>query len=126
MPVEKVTFNEEWYNNLISKSDEKHQLLDKFKEIIGKKYSSCLEIGLGTTSHFSDSLSKSFDKYVIIEKEDVRINLPKGVKLINADWEKVKLKQKFDVIIASHVVYYFDNKENAIQKIEPMLKILHR
>lgn len=117
MPVEKVTFNEEWYNNLISKSDEKHQLLDKFKEIIGKKYSSCLEIGLGTTSHFSDSLSKSFDKYVIIEKEDVRINLPKGVKLINADWEKVKLKQKFDVIIASHVVYYFDNKENAIQKI---------
>jgi len=66
MPVEKVTFNDEWYNNLISKSDEKNILLDKFKEIVRGSFSSCLEIGLGTTSHFADSLSKSFDKYIVI------------------------------------------------------------
>jgi SAM-dependent methyltransferase len=116
MPIEKVTFNDEWYDNLISKSDEKCILLDKFKEIIGDSFSSCLEIGLGTTSHFADSLSESFDKYVIIEKEDIKIPLPKNVELINEDWERVKLKQKFDVIIASHVIYYFDDKKRAIQK----------
>jgi len=117
MPVEKVTFNDVWYNNLISKSDEKNILLDKFKEIVRGSFSSCLEIGLGTTSHFADSLSKSFDKYIVIEKEDVKIELPKNVELINKDWEEVKLKQKFDVIIASHVIYYFDDKKKAIQKI---------
>jgi len=117
MPIEKVTFNDEWYNNLISKSDEKNILLDKFKEIVGDSFSSCLEIGLGTTSYFADSLSKSFDKYVIVEKEDIKIDLPKNVKLINEDWERVKLKQKFDVIIASHVIYYFDDKKKAIRKI---------
>ncbi|HBU28119.1 TPA: hypothetical protein DEB00_03320 [Candidatus Uhrbacteria bacterium] len=117
MPVEKVTFNEDWYNNLISKSDEKNILLDKFKAIIGDSFSSCLEIGLGTTSHFADSLSQSFDKYVVVEKEEVKIDLPKNVELINEDWEEVKLKQKFDVIIASHVIYYFNNKKKAIQKV---------
>jgi len=72
MPVEKVTFNEEWYNNLISKSDEKHILLNKFKEIIGNTHSSCLEIGLGTTTHFADFLSIPLKYLLLLERlEDI-------------------------------------------------------
>ncbi len=118
MTLKKVDFNEEWYNCLTSKSDEKDVLISKFKDIVGGgKHKSCLEIGLGTTAHFSDSISNLFEDYAIVEKEDVKVDLPDNVRLINSDWEELELDRKYDVILASHVIYYFKDKEKAIQKM---------
>jgi len=123
MPLEKVEFNESWYVKFVSHTDEKDLLVDKIKTLLqGRKIESCLEIGLGISPYFANKLRDLFKRYVIIEKRLIKNKLPEGVELINADWEKTKIEEKFDVIIASHVIYYFNNKKESINKILKLLK----
>jgi len=118
MPLKKVDFIEEWYKIFLKNTDEKDILTNKIKDLlVGKDFSSGLEIGLGISPYFAKSLSGLFKKYTIIEKRLVEAKMPKGVDLINTDWEDVKLDQKFDIIIASHVIYYFNDKQAAIAKM---------
>jgi len=113
-----VEFNINWYKRLLMNTNEKTILVSKISSLIeGKSHKSCLEIGLGISPYFAENLSKYFEKYTIIEREKVNMPLPKGVNLINDDWEKTELKEKFDIIIASHVIYYFKNKKKSIEKI---------
>jgi len=124
--VPNVTFNPTWYARFVAKSNEKHVLPNVCKciieRIIGDKQASCLEIGLGTTPHFVTTLADHFDRYIVIEKENVLATLPPHVVMITEDWENLSVKETFDVIIASHVVYYFKHKQQAIQKIFKTLK----
>lgn len=113
-----VEFNPDWYKKLIENSSEKTSLVSVIKRLLGKKlYSSCLDIGLGLHPFFAKGLSNNFKNYTIIEKEIVEAAVPKNVKIIYADWEDVKIGEKFDIIIASHVFYYFKNKKRAIEKM---------
>jgi len=113
-----VTFNKEWYKNLIANTNEKDVLISQVSKIIGNNpHESCLDIGLGVYPFFAEAFSSKFKRYVIVEKEEIRTKLPRGVNLIKKDWESVDLNEKFDIIIASHVVYYFKNKKNAIEKM---------
>ena len=117
-----VEFNPQWYGKFISSTNEKDLLVSKIAEVLkGKPHGSCLEIGLGLSPYFAQHLAPTFNKYVIIEKRIVNEKLPKGVELINKDWEKIDLKEKSDVIIASHVFYYFKNKKAAIEKMFNLL-----
>jgi SAM-dependent methyltransferase len=119
---ENVRFVDEWYRTFISHSDEKDILVNKISDLIDrKKFHSCLEIGLGISPYFAEILGKHFNKYLIVEKRLYNHALPNKIGLINEDWETVKLNQKFDVIIASHVIYYFKDKKIAIQKMFKML-----
>ncbi len=113
-----IEFVVEWYKNLLEHSDEKDLLIEKISQIL-ENYpnNSCLEIGLGISPYFAKKLSHKFKKYTIIEKRIIEEPLPKRVELINKDWEHAELNQKFDVVIASHVVYYFNNMKQAVQKI---------
>lgn len=114
----KVTFNGEWYQALITKSDEKQVLLAAFQDIISQgNFHSCLEIGLGTAAFFPEHLAKAFETYAIVEREKINVDLPENATLIHSDWEHASLGQKYDVILASHVIYYFDDKAAAIQKM---------
>ena len=118
MALKKISFNQEWYDKLISKTDEKGLLLSKFKELLSDKgYKSCLEIGMGSSPYFAEKLHVLFEDYTIIEKEKYSGTLPKNVKIIQKKWEDTKISKKYDVIIASHVVYYFDNNKEAIKKM---------
>ena len=117
MPLEFVTFNVKWYEDLISHTNEKHVLLDAFQDFIGGSKESCLEIGLGTSSFVLDHLGEKFDHYDIVEKEQLQLNLPDNARLIIGDWEYLDVDRKYDVIIASHVVYYFKDRKKAIQKM---------
>ena len=113
-----VTFNKEWYKNLIAHTNEKDVLISQVSKIItNNPHESCLDIGLGVYPFFAEAFSSMFKRYIIVEKEDIKTNLPKGVELIKNDWESVSLDEKFDIIIASHVVYYFKNKKSAIEKM---------
>lgn len=113
-----VDFNIDWYNKFIQSTNEKELLVSKILDILtGKLYNSCLEIGLGTPPYFFQQLSKKFTKYVIVEKQPVNKQLSSGIILINKDWEKIDLDERYDVIIASHVISYFKDKKSAIDKI---------
>jgi len=118
-----VEFYEEWYKNLIQHSNEKGLLVNKIRDLLkGRVHDSCLEIGLGVYAYFAQNLLDLFDRYTIIEKRKIVTDMPNGVELINSDWENVQLDSKFDVIIASHVVYYFKNMEVAVEKMLNSLK----
>ncbi len=118
-----VEFEINWYKKFIQSTNEKDLLVEKVSRLLeGKPKNSCLEIGLGTSPYFARKLSKIFKKYSIVEKRLVKARLPKEIELIRGDWEHIELKEKFDAIIASHVIYYFKNKKEAIEK---MLKSLN-
>jgi len=112
-----VEFNAEWYKKFVTTSNEKNLLVNKISELTeGKRKNSCLEIGLGISPYFANILAKSFKRYVIIERERYSGKIPKEIEFINSDWENIALDEKFDVIVASHVVYYFQDKKAALDK----------
>ncbi|MFA5048092.1 MAG: methyltransferase domain-containing protein [Patescibacteria group bacterium] len=113
-----VEFNAVWYKKFIERSNEKDLLVNKISELLeGKPKGSCLEIGLGVSSYFAQKLSGLFKRYCIIEKEIFAGKIPENVELVQADWEDQEVDEKFDVIIASHVIYYFRNKKKALAKM---------
>ncbi len=118
-----VPFYKDWYANFISHSSEKGLLVQKIGDLLqGKSHESCLEIGLGTSAFFAENLSRYFGEYWIIEKEKFQGSLPANVKFIRGDFETIKLDKQFDVILASHVVYYFNDLSASIEKMIGLLK----
>lgn len=118
MPITVVEFNADWYQKFVQSTNEKELLVSKIAELLnGKPHNSCLEIGLGILPYFANQLANSFKQYKIVEKRIVNEPLTAGVSLINKDWEKLITDEKFDVVLASHVVYYFKNKRKAVQKM---------
>lgn len=116
--MNKVTFNPAWYDQFVRSTDEKNLLVGKIAELLsGKPHGSCLEIGLGTSPYFAREIAGSFSRYVIVEPRATGEALPEGVVLINDSWENASFKETFDAIIASHVIYYFDDKKTAIEKM---------
>lgn len=118
-----VDFHKDWYNNLITHSNEKHLLVEKISDLLkGKTHESCLEIGLGTSAYFAERLNEFFKEYWIVEKNKFDQPLPSNVKLVRDNFEKFKPAQKFDVILASHVVYYFKDLPKSVRRIVSSLK----
>lgn len=118
MPIEHVDFIEQWYDRLVARTNEKAILPDAIAAIIGPQArQSCLEIGLGTSPVFANKLSERFHEFTIVEKSMDATHLPANTQMIKADWESCTLPGTYDVIIASHVIYYFRDKPSAIQKI---------
>ena len=117
-----VDFYKDWYDNLIAHSNEKGLLVEKMSDLLqGKTHHNCLEIGLGTSAYFSERLQDFFAEYTIIEKEDFGGMLPEKVQFIKGDIEVESFDKTFDVIIASHVVYYFKDLTKTCQKIHELL-----
>ncbi|RAJ10695.1 methylase of polypeptide subunit release factors [Chitinophaga skermanii] len=113
-----IVFNPQWYNNLVSRSNEKTLIINAIQKLAAMhKASSCLEIGMGTGKQFSDALAPLFDHYTIIEKYEHALTFHPNVAFIQSDWENVALTQQYDIIIASHVFYYFSDKAAAIHKM---------
>lgn len=117
-------FNEIWYDKFVKSGNEKDNIvmeLGKLFEDVSNL--SCLEIGIGTKPFLANKLGGKFNKYTILEKENYsNYNLPSNIYFINSDWEEFESTEKFDIIIASHVVYYFDDKKSAIEKMISYLK----
>lgn len=118
-----VEFYEDWYKNLMSHSNEKDLLVTKIKDLLkGKVHNSCLEIGLGVYAYFAEKLSPLFERYIIVEKRPTNPILPKGVQILKGDWEDIEIEEEFDVILASHVIYYFSDIKVAVEKMFNKLK----
>src|SRR3989344_7466887 len=124
--MEKISnpqFDPEGYNLFVDRSNEKQALVSKVSELIKDKNGTCLEIGLGTRPILASKIANKFQKYVIVEKEKLNnLNLKENTEVKAGDWESVNLDDKFDVIIASHVIYYFKDKKKALEKMFSHLK----
>lgn len=119
-----VDFYKDWYDNLVAHSNEKGLLVEKISDLLqGKTHKNCLEIGLGTSAYFSERLQDFFQEYTIIEKEDFGGTLPEKVVFIKGDIETELFDKKFDVVIASHVVYYFTDLKTTCEKIFNLLAV---
>ncbi len=117
MPLSRVSFIADWYDRLVSHTNEKMILPDAIQSLLPTPHASCLEIGLGTSPFFASKLGSLFSRYVIVEKEVDLNAVPEGVEFIKTDWEAFETKECFDVIIASHVLYYFRDKKAAVEKM---------
>jgi SAM-dependent methyltransferase len=113
-----VEFKPDWYEKFVQATDEKNLILDHAKKVIQEnEYSSVLEIGLGTEAFFANELAPAVETYTIIERDTVEINAPDNVDSIFENWETVALDRTYDLIIASHVFYYFADKKAAVEKM---------
>lgn len=118
-----LEFYKEWYDDLVNKSNEKLILLEFVQKLIKhNKKNDFLEIGMGTTPLFANGLNKIVNNYTIIEKKKLMHQLPNNVKYIQGNFETITFIKSFDVILASHVIYYFQDLNNAIKKIIFSLK----
>lgn len=123
--VEGLKFESEWYNRIIKNSNEKIRLAEYIKKIfVERRVGKLLEVGMGTKPIFSQILAEQVDEYTIIEKEPISppSNLPTNVNIVNGDFEHKPIVESFDLIVMSHVVYYFSDLESAIRKALGLLK----
>ncbi len=117
--TEKLKFVPDWYEQLIENGNEKIKLAHFMKEHWVKNgVKTLLEIGMGTQPIFSKILAEHVDKYMIIEKEpSPNIRLPSNVTMIQKDFEEVIVGATFDLIILSHVIYYFSDLGDMIRSL---------
>lgn len=121
---EDLKFEQDWYKSLIENGDEK-SLIGKFiqKLFLEDKINNFLEVGMGTKPFFAYLLSSQVKNYKIVEKENlIDLLLPENTEFINDDFEKVVLKEKYDLILLSHVIYYFQNLKKSIGKAVSLLE----
>lgn len=117
MPITEVEFVESWYEKLVSRTNEKDVLPEAIRSLlVPKHFGSCLEIGLGTAPVFANRLADLFEKYIVVEKRPLSSTLFPRITLVTRDWESYG-SEKHDIIIASHVIYYFRDKKRAVEKI---------
>jgi len=109
------------FENFVNHSDEKEKVESKILDILSiKKPSNLLNIGSGF-----DNLSKSknfpdsIGKITLVEKNTsyVQSYTETKTEVIHADFEFWNSEEKYDAILASHVLYYFKDKKLAIEKV---------
>ncbi|MFH1752503.1 MAG: class I SAM-dependent methyltransferase [archaeon] len=100
---------------LTSFSNEKEVIARKFIEITNpSKNHSFLDVGCGN-GVVTSIISKKVGSVTGLDTCKTMLDLTKkkvpSARLIKGDWGKVKLKEKFDLILASYLLEYFDVKE---------------
>lgn len=111
-------FDFDAYRRFLLHSNEKKVLVEELSDLFGETDGkTCLDIGGGASVHFSKTLFHHFSDYHVLDNYLVGQELPPGVDVIHAAWETYVPAQRYDVILASHVIYYFGNKKAAIEKM---------
>ena len=114
------------------KLQSKH-ILEEIKNLKDTKL--LLDLGAGS-GDILNNIFKKFNKTVAIEPGDKMFNLLQNkfknysnLNLLNLKWEDFykkfnkQYKNKFDLIILVHSIYFFENKEKELQKIYNLLKL---
>lgn len=93
-------------------TDEKKKIVSAVSQIANPhKKMSLLDIGAGT-GEVSIPISSMVGRYLAIEKNpNTAWHLSNnGLDCMNVAWEDTSLKERFDVVLASHVLSFFKNK----------------
>ncbi len=120
-------FPEKLFEQFVKHSNEKVKVESEILNLLNKiQPKSILNIGAGldtlTSSHLFPTSVKNI---TLLEKSSNYAHTynKKNVAIVNEDFEKWNSSQKYDVILACHVLYYFQNKTDAIDK---MLSLLNK
>jgi|GEM_PF-2422832 len=114
------------FENFISHSDEKEKVEAKILDILNENNpKNLLNIGSGF-----DNLSKSknfpnsINKITLVEKNTSYVQSYTETKtdVVHADFEFWQGEEKYEAILASHVLYYFNDKKRAVEKVFSHLK----
>lgn len=112
------------FTNFLQSCDEKEKEIKALKTIIQKKRKSLLDVGGGCGS-ISLALESLFDEITIIEKNGhfKKNYLNSKANVFHTSIEEFNTKEKFDIIIASHVFPYLDasTKQLVMTKLKSYL-----
>jgi|GEM_PF-3330820 len=102
-------------------SDHKQKALERILANVKEcKTKSLLDVGAGDGA-LSIPLSTKFGKVVAIDKNPVLTEALRrnGISAITSRWEDVQLEKSFDVVLASHFLYYIEPRlrKRAVQKM---------
>ncbi len=114
------------FENYINHCDEKEKVESAVIEILNRQNpKTMLNIGAGFDSlSKSDRFPKSVEEMVIVEKNTsfvLSYTDPK-IKIVHSAFELWESKEKYDVVLISHVLFYFHDKKQAIEKVLSHLK----
>lgn len=114
------------FENYINHSNEKEKVEGALIEILNKyNPKTMLNIGAGFDSlSKSDQFPKSIEEMVIVEKNTsfvLSYSDPK-IKIVHSTFELWESTEKYDVVLISHVLFYFNDKKQAIEKVLSHLK----
>jgi hypothetical protein len=109
------------FENFVNHSDEKEKVEGVILNILNTyQPKSLLNIGSGFDSlSTAQNFPVSVEKITLVEKNTSYVQSYTHTKteVIHADFEYWESEEKYDIIIASHVLYYFNDKKAAIEKI---------
>lgn len=112
---------EDFVNHSNEKSNVEQKIIDTLNE---HKPTNLLNIGSGfdTLSKITD-FPKSISKVSIVEKNTsyVQAYTDTLTEVIHADFEFWNTEKKFDAILASHILFYLNDKKSAVQKVVNLL-----
>lgn len=112
------------FEDFVNHSDEKLKVEREIINILTKQNpNTLLNIGSGF-----DTISKSADfeinpQITIVEKNTsyVQSYIDKNIEVIHADFEFWNTEKKFDAVLASHVLYYLNDKKESVRKVLNLL-----
>ncbi len=112
---------EDFVNHSNEKSNVEQKIIDTLNE---HKPTNLLNIGSGfdTLSKITD-FPRSISKVSIVEKNTsyVQAYTDTLTEVIHADFEFWNTEKKFDAILASHILFYLNDKKSAVQKVVNLL-----
>jgi len=96
-------------------------MLRSFEPFLNKS-GNALELG-SSKGHFTKRLSKIFDDLTCVEAssdaiEEAKQKVPPSVNFINGLFEDVKLPQKYDNIILTHVLEHLDDPVRILKRVK--------
>lgn len=114
-----------------------YHFFDKFKKNTKEEYliienilnilpinenSTVLDIG-SSNGVISSGIQKNIKLISLVDIDET--NIPENFNFIRSEWEKAELKDKFDIVLASHVwghFFYTKTQKNALMKMEKAVK----
>lgn len=113
--------NSSSYGFFIAHSDEKNQQISILRRKIGGVL---LDIGPGEGT-ITLSLKNVFDRVEVVEEKGLYCDklAQHGIICHKTKFEQFETSTRYDVILASHVLTYLDDKESMIAKMYELLKV---
>lgn len=113
------------FENFISHSDEKSKVENEILNVLSEKSPrSILNVGSGFDNlSKSENFPSSVENITLVEKNTSYVQSYDNLNLnvIQTDFEQWDSEEKFDIVIVSHVFYYFKDKQKSLNKIMSLL-----
>ncbi len=114
-----IDFDLDAYREFTNFSTEKLEVATAIrKEVVKLRPSTCLEIGTGPDGQLAKRLCDVFGLYTAMDQEPVAFSAPHcRIRLLQGHWPDDAPRERFDVVLASHVLCYIPGTGNVIARL---------